>query len=98
MRHLCYTVRAKDNQNDRKFAYMPNRLISDEKVNCSRQSELDLLKALPIVFMVIIHVYEIPNIPLSWVVPVGVLITLTTGILLQLYLKLKQETFLSSQQ
>ena len=37
---------------------MPNRLISDEKVNCSRQSELDLLKALPIVFMVIIHVYE----------------------------------------
>ena len=27
-------------------------------MNCSRQSELDLLKAYPILFMVIIHVYE----------------------------------------
>ena len=46
----------------------------------------------------IFRTFDLPNIPLSWVVPVGVLITLTTGILLQLYLKLKQETFLSSQQ
>ena len=37
---------------------MRKRLISDEKVNCSRQSEIDLLKAYPILFMVIIHVYE----------------------------------------
>ena len=33
-------------------------MISGEKVNCSRQSEIDLLKAYPILFMVIIHVYE----------------------------------------
>ena len=37
---------------------MNNGLISGEKVNCSRQSEIDLLKAYPILFMVIIHVYE----------------------------------------
>ena len=37
---------------------MQNSLISGEKVNCSRQSEMDLLKAYPILFMVIIHVYE----------------------------------------
>ena len=37
---------------------MSNRLISDKKVNCSRQFELDLLKAYPILFMIIIHVYE----------------------------------------
>ena len=37
---------------------MSDRLISEEQVNCSRQIELDLLKAYPILFMVIIHVYE----------------------------------------
>lgn len=37
---------------------MSNRMISDENVNCSRQAELDLLKAYPILFMIIIHVYE----------------------------------------
>ena len=37
---------------------MPERLLAEEKVNCSRQVELDLLKAYPILFMVIIHVYE----------------------------------------
>lgn len=37
---------------------MTNRLISDEKVNISRQTELDLLKAYPTLFMIIIHVYE----------------------------------------
>ena len=37
---------------------MKTSLISGEKVNCSRQSEIDLLKAYPILFMVIIHVYE----------------------------------------
>ena len=37
---------------------MSNRLISDVKVNLSRQAELDLLKAYPILFMIIIHIYE----------------------------------------
>lgn len=37
---------------------MSKRLISDRKINCSRQAELDLLKACPILFMIIIHVYE----------------------------------------
>ena len=37
---------------------MEKSLISGEKVNCSRQGEIDLLKAYPILFMVIIHVYE----------------------------------------
>ncbi len=37
---------------------MSNRLISDENMNCSRQAELDLLKTYPILFMIIIHVYE----------------------------------------
>lgn len=37
---------------------MARRLISEEKVNRSRQDEIDLLKALPILFMIIIHVYE----------------------------------------
>ena len=35
---------------------MQKSLTSGEKVNCSRQSEIDLLKAYPIVFTVIIHV------------------------------------------
>jgi hypothetical protein len=37
---------------------MSNSLISDRKINCSRQAELELLKAYPILFMIIIHVYE----------------------------------------
>ena len=37
---------------------MSNSLISDRKTNCSRQAELELLKAYPILFMIIIHVYE----------------------------------------
>ncbi len=37
---------------------MTKEFFSVEKVNCSRQAELDLLKAFPILFMVIIHGYE----------------------------------------
>ena len=37
---------------------MSNSLISHRRINCSRQAELDLLKAYPILFMIIIHVYE----------------------------------------
>ena len=37
---------------------MSNSLISDRKINCSRQAELELLKAYPILFMIIIHVYK----------------------------------------
>ena len=44
---------------------MPGKIISNEKVNCSRQAELDLLKALPVLFMVIIHVYE--NLSIGWI-------------------------------
>ena len=35
--------------------------------------------------------FGIPDIPLCWVVPVGVLFTLTTGLLLQLYLNRKHQ-------
>ena len=51
---------------------MEKSLISGEKVNCSRQGEIDLLKAYPILFMVIIHVYEnlsigrIDAVPHTW--------------------------------
>lgn len=83
---------------------MPNRMISERLKDTRagsfvKQMSFHLTKIFVIQWILIGIIYSIfrafdlPNIPLSRVVPVGVLITLTTGILLQIYLKLKQETF-----
>lgn len=35
------------------------KIFTNEKVNCGRQRELDVAKGLAVIFMVLVHVYEV---------------------------------------
>ena len=56
----------------------------------ARLSEIFVIQWLLIGFLFsVCRAFDLPDLPLEWVIPAGVLITLTTGLILQLWLKRK---------